>query len=126
MNIHQREVHRDYVDGCYMCKIGTVTCDSSTRPTANVSQQALTINAREARWNKDLPAYKRMRDAGLQPKSTEGAARIEREATSRFEVESGQIIPHAEKKIAQAIDMITDVTGSSPLDAVTTPVSEVA
>lgn len=45
----------------------------------------------EAQAAKDLPAYKRLREDGLQPKSTRDAAFIENHASSKFEVETGQI-----------------------------------
>ena len=95
--------------------------DASTRPTSSGGRAAIAVINREKRWNEDLPAYKRMRDAGLQPKSTDGAARIEREASTQFEVESGRIMPHAEKQIAQAMDMFHEGSGKSVFNEVTTP-----
>ena len=50
------------------------------------------MKANEAQLAKDLPAYKRLREDGLQPKGTKGAARIEQGAQTKFEVTSGQII----------------------------------
>jgi hypothetical protein len=50
------------------------------------------MKATEKQQAKDLPAYKRMREEGLQPKGTKGAARIEAGAQTKFEVTSGQII----------------------------------
>ena len=45
-------------------------------------------NAREAELNADLPAYKRMRRAGLQPKGTKGAAELERrEPSDQFDID---------------------------------------
>ena len=45
--------------------------------------------AEEKKILKDLPAYKRLRMEGMQPKSTADAARIEATANSRYEVETG-------------------------------------
>jgi putative FmdB family regulatory protein len=43
---------------------------------------------RESEWNRDLPAYKRMRDAGLQPPSTQGAERLERsDPSDQFDID---------------------------------------
>lgn len=55
----------------------------------------------ETMLDKDRPAYKRMRDEGLQPKSVRGAARIEANASSVFEVETGRILP---QRLANQVD----------------------
>lgn len=47
------------------------------------------INSTERNWQKDMPAYKRLRQEGLQPKSIDGAARIESRATEKWQVETG-------------------------------------
>lgn len=59
--------------------------------------------------NRDLPAYKRLRDSGLQPKATSGAAYIESRATERFEVETGQICPDPKlrRRYQQAFDEVS-------------------
>lgn len=46
----------------------------------------------------DRPAYKRMRDEGLQPKGLKGAAELEKHATSKWEVEAGRILPADQAK----------------------------
>ena len=33
----------------------------------------------EARWQQDIPAYKRMRKSGLQPRTVDGASQVERD-----------------------------------------------
>lgn len=43
----------------------------------------------DARREKDLPAYKRLVDSGVQPKATVGAAAVEATASTAIEVESG-------------------------------------
>ena len=59
----------------------------------------------------DRDAYKRMRDEGLQPKALKGAARIEKRANSRFEVESGRILPEAlSKRVDAAVVEAAQVT----------------
>lgn len=48
---------------------------------------------RERRLNDDLPAYKRMRRAGLQPPSTKGAAELERsEPSDQFDIDHGKLM----------------------------------
>jgi len=50
------------------------------------------INTTERGWNKDMPAYKRLRADGLQPKKIDGAAEVEKRAQEGWQVETG-ILP---------------------------------
>lgn len=43
--------------------------------------------ARQARWDRDIPAYRRLRKDGLQPPTSDGAADLECSAVERHEVE---------------------------------------
>lgn len=54
--------------------------------------RVLEIDATEKRWDKDLPAYKRMRQAGLQPKTTRGAAALEDRAGDQLAIDHGDLI----------------------------------
>lgn len=47
-------------------------------------------NAREKRWDVDMPAYYRLRKEGLQPKSIDGAHLAEQEARDPLEVTVGR------------------------------------
>jgi hypothetical protein len=47
-------------------------------------------NARESQWDKDMPAYYRLRKEGLQPKSVDGAHLVEQEARDPLEVTIGR------------------------------------
>jgi hypothetical protein len=47
------------------------------------------INKTERNWQKDMPAYKRLRENGLQPKSIDGAANVEKKAEHSWQVETG-------------------------------------
>jgi len=49
-------------------------------------------NTTERNWNKDMPAYKRLRADGLQPKRIDGAANVEKRAQEGWQVETG-ILP---------------------------------
>lgn len=51
----------------------------------------------------DLPAYARMRGEGLQPSRTVGAAKVEAQATTKFEVESGHLYAQKDKKHLKAV-----------------------
>lgn len=61
---------------------------AATPSKAAVARDAV---AREGRWDKDMPAYKRLRDNGLQPKSIDGCAELETRATTKTEVERGRV-----------------------------------
>ena len=70
-----------------------------------------------------MPAYKRMRQQGLQPKTIDGSAHIEAKAETRFEVESGQVLPGQAKKIETAVNAIESITGKSVYAPDTKPVN---
>ena len=74
------------VEGCFGCRIAGVSfgANSTTTRGAKVAQ----INQTAKNWDKDMPAYKRLRQQGYQPKGIDGAARIEATATSEAQVES--------------------------------------
>lgn len=57
--------------------------NSTTTKGAKVAE----INQRASSWDKDMPAYKRLRQEGLQPRSIDGAARLESTATTEAQVE---------------------------------------
>lgn len=85
-----RETHPNLdVDGCFGCKIAHVAVSSDATPTRRAHSHD--INQTERRWHKDMDAYKRLRQEGLQPKQIDGAARVEAKADTRFQVESGHV-----------------------------------
>ena len=57
----------------------------------------------ERQWSRDMPAYKSMRQQGLQPPSIDGAADLATRATSTFEIETGCILPPKEAKETMAL-----------------------
>lgn len=73
--------------GCYSCRLLTVGVAASSMPTRH--PQAVGDEAREQRWNRDMPAYKRLRADGVQPQRIDGSADMEKRATDTFEVEMG-------------------------------------
>ena len=126
------------VEKTYICKLcdehlsvdeGSFSLDAvrsivfgvGTMPTRHPGSQA--VEAREKRWEKDMPAYKRLRQQGLQPKTIDGAAHIEAKAETRFEVESGQVLPGQAKKIETAVSAIESITGKSVYTPDTKPVN---
>lgn len=118
MTIHQRQVHPEFVEGCFMCKVSTVKLNAGAA-SSNAEYHA--IEAREKRWQRDMPAYKRLRDQGYQPAHIDGSADLERDATTRFEIESGQIFKGKENQVTEAVQFVEDLTGKSVFEPVTTP-----
>ena len=92
---------------CFGCKASSVSFAPSAMATRSV---ASSMKATEKQQEKDLPAYKRMRQEGLQPKSTKGAAEIEANASTRFEVVSGQIIQDQSTLKAALSEFAPDLT----------------
>lgn len=85
-----RETHPNLdVDGCFGCKISHVAISSDATPTRRADNAR--INDTEKRWHKDMDAYKRLRNDGLQPKQIDGSARIEARATEKYQVETGLV-----------------------------------
>lgn len=86
-----RETHPDLdVEGCFGCRVAGIRMgtNSTTTRGARVAQ----VNQTERNWTKDMPAYKRLRDEGLQPKRIDGAAEVEKRAKEKWQVETG-ILP---------------------------------
>jgi hypothetical protein len=61
-------------------------------------------------FEKDRPAYKRLRDQGLQPRQIDGCAEIEQRAETRVEVENMK--PLTKSKIKQ-LEAITERSADS-------------
>lgn len=77
------------VDGCFGCKIAHIAVSSSAMPNRRSSAHG--INQKEARWDKDMDAYKRLRQDGLQPPTIDGSAKLESKAEHKFQVETGRL-----------------------------------
>lgn len=111
MALHQRITHPTYVDGCFSCKITSVQTGNVFMPQAGVA---------EGQWEKDLPAYKRLRDQGYQPKTTSGSAHLEAHATTEYEIVTGRVQKDA-PKLQEALRIFEDTHGHSALTPQTTP-----
>jgi hypothetical protein len=112
MTLHQRRTHPRYVDGCLPCKWSSVQINAQG-PTP---QTAL-----EARWIPDMDAFKRMVDQGYMPAQIDGAAYVEANATTRFEIESGMGVADDAKQMQEALTIVEDATGFNAMTPVTTP-----
>jgi hypothetical protein len=62
--------------------------DVNIAPSAleNKGAAVRAIDTKEGRWDRDMPAYKRMRHAGMQPASVDGAAALEGQVGDQFDV----------------------------------------
>ena len=89
---------------CFGCKVITVGVAPSAMPSRHPG--AANNVFREKALVKDLDAFKRMRVAGEQPKSTRGAARVESECESSYEIVSGQ----PAHKMAKGVDAAKSVS----------------
>lgn len=80
------EVHPGLdVEGCFGCKVAGVSFGSNSTTTRG--GRVAEINRTERQWNVDMPAYKRLRRDGLQPRSVDGAAELEKHAKTEAQVE---------------------------------------
>jgi hypothetical protein len=77
-------------DDCFLCKLTSVSISGTAMPTR--SPEVVQTKAVEKQMNRDLPAYKRLVESGVQPRSTKGAGDVETRATERFEVERGMVV----------------------------------
>lgn len=84
------EVHPSLdVEGCFGCKVANVRVGSNSTTTRG--QRVAEVSQTERNWNKDMPAYKRLRKEGLQPRKIDGAAEVEKKAKEKWQVETGII-----------------------------------
>lgn len=86
---HQ-EVHPGLdVEGCFGCRISHVRIAPSAAPSRRAGSMVASTNAKEVKLDKDLDAYKRLRQDGLQPKAIDGSAQAESKANYGWQVETG-------------------------------------
>jgi hypothetical protein len=123
VSLHQRRTHPVPVDGCWACRVGNgPNLSASATPTrAGSAYKAAT--AEEKRLTVDGDAYKRLRADGFQPKTINGSANLEANATTRFEIESGQVFTDkAQGK--EALSFFSDTFGRDATTPATTPVPD--
>ena len=63
-----------------------------TNSTTTRGKEVEQTNKVERNWQKDMPAYKRLRREGLQPKRIDGAAEVEKKAEHKWQVETGMVV----------------------------------
>ena len=67
--------------------------------------------AKERTKEEDMAAYKRLRSDGVQPKSIDGSAHLERHAGSKWEVQSGTVLTGEKKDIRRKERNLDTVLG---------------
>lgn len=71
----------------------------------------------EAQWDKDMPAYQRLRRNGLQPPSTKGCAELEKRANSQHEIEMGHLFDRKDiAKVEEGMALSRELEWSPPKD----------
>jgi hypothetical protein len=80
------------VEGCFGCKVSAVGFSAELMPTRSGSSRSASVIQQERVLDKDLDAYKRLRQDGIQPKKIDGAANVEARAQEKWQAESG-ILP---------------------------------
>lgn len=62
-------------------------------PTRGRTARSAVIESKDRVLDKDLDAYKRMRQNGVQPRKIDGSAKVEKRAEEKWQVETG-IVPN--------------------------------
>lgn len=94
MALHERTHPGLDVPGCFGCKVANV----QLAPLTPHVEQGRAV---ERQWNRDMPAYKRLRKEGLQPRSVDGAGIHEARAHSAHQIE-GKPDPKAVERVLDA------------------------
>lgn len=113
MSLHRRRVHPDYVEGCPGCKFSTVQMATAPTNDEQARQHRYQETFAAEFTNGDREAYRRLRQDGLQPPRIAGSAHLERHATTRYEVETGQVAEKP-KVLRDALQVASD-GGFDPL-----------
>ena len=83
-----RETHPNLdVENCFGCRITGVAFAASSMPSRKIDNNR--IEATERQWSKDMDAYKRLKQDGLQPAKIDGAREIEQKADHPSQVVTG-------------------------------------
>jgi hypothetical protein len=69
MNLHKKQKHPEYVEGCFGCKIGTLELSPG-----DASGRIIASGTTQKKWDSELAFYKDARAQGVQPEGTSRAA----------------------------------------------------
>ena len=122
MSLHRARVHPIEQPECWGCKISTLQL--SVGPPPGASDERHRQRAFQHRFaaefsNGDREAYRELRRQGYQPPRIAGSAQLATRASTRFEIESGQIMTD-QKALSTVMTMCAD-SGVDPLTPATTP-----
>lgn len=78
-------------------------------PFATKSRVTRLTDRGDRTLTRDREAYHRLRMEGLQPKSVNGSADLEKRADTKFEVESGRLYPGEAKKIEEGEARVVEI-----------------
>lgn len=65
-----------------------ISVSAAALPSRSQSEDVVSTLVREKRWDRDIGAYKRLRDDGYQPPQIDGAALRERQGKNEYDLES--------------------------------------
>jgi hypothetical protein len=90
-----------------------MTCARGCCPSQALHYKSLNFTPRlhpatltEREWDKDMPAYKRLRADGIQPRDIDGCAKLEAKAETTREIEAGQVLTPSQRR--QVSEMLGD------------------
>jgi hypothetical protein len=86
------------VEGCFGCRVAWISFGANSTTTRGA--QVAATNRTAKNWDKDMPAYKRLRQNGLQPRGIDGAAALEARAETVAQVEGR---PDVERLVARGV-----------------------
>ena len=100
---HNQNAHAHPDSECFGCKVEGFGIGAKVLVTRNPG--LVDRKQTEKEYSANLPAYKRMKKEGLQPKRFTDAAKVEARAVSKFEIESGQNF-HGDAKQGRRADEV--------------------
>jgi hypothetical protein len=65
MNLHQKQKHPEFVEGCFGCKVGTLQMNAG-----DAKGNIIASGTTQKKWDSELAFYKQARAEGIQPEST--------------------------------------------------------
>ena len=83
----------------------------------NKGESVREINSRERHWNVDMPAYKRMRNKGMQPNHIDGSAVLENQVGSQFDVQYKRLLDQGitRERIRESEEQAREITEDAGL-----------
>lgn len=91
--------HPDLCDDldCFRCKLKTIRLSRGMTETSR----------KDRRWEKDMDAYSRLRQDGVQPRQIDGSAELEQKARDKVEIDYG--LASTDRGLKQAKQLVADM-----------------